>query len=95
MASKSLFSSLRGKLIPRAKAKNEAGGAAYELSPEHRLAQYAVTGCLNGTFYADAATQLETVLSLCETVEPELIAKTAVYCREKGRMKADTDVSRL
>jgi len=87
MALKSLFRSFRGKLIPPAKAKNEAGGPAYELTPEHRLAQYAVTGCLNGTFYADAATQLETVLSLCETVDAELIAKTAVYCREKGRMK--------
>ena len=87
MALKSLFGSLRGKLVPPAKARNEAGGSAYDLGPEHKLAQYAVTGCLSGTFYANAETQLEAVLSLCQTVDAEFIAKTAVYCREKGRMK--------
>jgi 60 kDa SS-A/Ro ribonucleoprotein len=29
---------------PQANTKNEAGGRAYAFSPEHALAQYAVTG---------------------------------------------------
>lgn len=41
---------------------NEAGATAYRLSDKHTLAQYAVTGCLNGTYYAGAETQLEQVI---------------------------------
>src|SRR5690349_3417763 len=78
MANKTLFQSLRGKLLPKADAVNEAGGIAYRLSPKHALAQYAATGCLSSTFYASADEQLATVLALCETIEPEFIARTAL-----------------
>jgi 60 kDa SS-A/Ro ribonucleoprotein len=74
-------------MLPKANGVNEAGGIAYKLGPEHALAQYAVTGCLNGTFYANAETQLQKVLDLCGRVQPEFIAKLAVYCRERGHMK--------
>ena len=87
MANKNLFQSIRGKLIPQAKAVNEAGGKAYAFDAKHALAQYAVTGCLNATFYASAEDQLQKVLAFCEKVDPRFIAKTAVYCREKGFMK--------
>lgn len=87
MANKTIFQTLRGKLLPKADAVNEAGGIAYEFGPQHALAQYAVTGCLNGTFYANAETQLQTVLVLCGQVQPEFIAKLAIYCRERGHMK--------
>ena len=87
MANKTLFQTIRGKSSPNTNTVNVAGGSAYALGPQHALAQYAVTGCLNGTFYTDAATQLQKVLSLCEQVESAFIAKTAVYCREKGHMK--------
>ncbi|MEJ2424287.1 MAG: RNA-binding protein [Candidatus Thiodiazotropha sp.] len=66
---------------------NEAGGSAYRLSARHALAQYAVTGCLNGTYYAGAETQLEQVIALCTRVEPEFIARTAIWCRHHGGMK--------
>jgi 60 kDa SS-A/Ro ribonucleoprotein len=66
---------------------NEAGGTAYRLSDKHALAQYAVTGCLNGTYYAGAETQLEQVVELCARVEPEFIARTAIWCRHHGGMK--------
>jgi 60 kDa SS-A/Ro ribonucleoprotein len=66
---------------------NEAGGTAYRLSDKHALAQYAVTGCLNGTYYAGAETQLEQVVELCNQVEPEFIARTAIWCRQYGGMK--------
>ncbi|WP_255503217.1 hypothetical protein [Cupriavidus sp. UME77] len=87
MANTNLFQSLRGRFLPPADAINEAGGTAYALGREHCLAQYAATGCLNGTFYASAEAQLDTVMALCEDVDPAFIAKTAVYCRERGYMK--------
>ncbi len=87
MANKNLFQSTRGKMLPKADALNEAGGRAYSFDAKHALALYASTGCLNGTFYASAAEQLDKVLYFCARCEPEFIAKTAVYAREKGFMK--------
>ncbi len=86
MANTTLFNT-RAAALPAADARNDAGGKAYAFSAKHALAQYAVTGCLNGTFYADAGQQLETVLRLCGQVPVEFIAQTAVYCRERGHMK--------
>ncbi len=85
MAHKSLFK-FAGK-APAADARNEAGGLAYALSPEHALAQYAVTGTLHGTFYASAGDQLASVLALADLVPAEFVGKTAIYCRERGFMK--------
>ncbi len=87
MANKQLFKSQPGRLAPETDARNEAGGRAYALSPEAALAQYVATGCLNATFYADAATQLDTVLDLCAKVEPAFVAQAAVYARRHGQMK--------
>jgi len=87
MVSKTLFRTSPGKLAPRTDAVNEAGGAAYALEPRHALACYAATGCLSATFYASAEAQLDTVLGLCGKVEPEWLAKTAVYARERAVMK--------
>lgn len=87
MANKSLFKSLVGKLIPATNAINEERAPAYKLSPKHQLAQYAATGCLNTTFYATADEQLAKALELCAEVDAEFIARTAVFCRERGFMK--------
>lgn len=89
MANKNLFGSnpSRG---PATDTVNEAGGRAYAFGPKHALAQYAVTGCLNGTYYADAETQLETVLDLAKQVvatDPAFVGQVAIYAREKGFMK--------
>ena len=56
MVLKRLFAS--GK-APVANTNNEAGGRAYAFSPEHALAQYAVTGTMHNTFYASAEQQLD------------------------------------
>lgn len=85
MSNKALFG-FAGKASP-ATAINEAGGAAYAFSAEHALAQLAVTGTLHNTFYANAEDQLDKVLALAAEVSPEMVAKTAIYCREKGFMK--------
>jgi 60 kDa SS-A/Ro ribonucleoprotein len=87
MANKTLFQTVKGLFTPKADTVNEAGGLAYEFTPKHALAQYAATGTLNRTFYADAGDQLEKVLGFCENVEPTFIAKTAVFARERGYMK--------
>ncbi len=87
MANKTLFKSLVGKLVPAANARNEHNAPAYALTPKQALAQYAATGCLGATFYAGAGEQLAKVLELCELVEAEFVAKTAVYARERGFMK--------
>jgi 60 kDa SS-A/Ro ribonucleoprotein len=87
MANKKLFQSIAGALIPAANALNDERAPAYAFAPKHALAQYAATGCLNTTFYAGADEQLAQVIALCGGVEPEFIARAAVYCRERGRMK--------
>src|SRR6185436_11941959 len=87
MANKNLFKSLIGKLMPATDALNEERAPAYALAPKHALAEYAATGCLNTTFYAGADEQLAKVLELCADIEAEFIAKTAVFCRDRGYMK--------
>jgi 60 kDa SS-A/Ro ribonucleoprotein len=87
MANKKLFKSVIGKLAPATNAINEECAPAYALSPKHQLAQYAATGCLNKTFYAGAQEQLKQVLELAADLDAEFIAKTAVFCRERGFMK--------
>ena len=87
MANKTMFASIRGKLLPKAGVVNRAGGKAYDLGPRHKLAQLAITGCLNGTYYSSAEDQLANVLELAQNVDPEFVAKTAVFAREQGLMK--------
>lgn len=87
MASTNTFRSFVGKLLPKTNTVNAAGAPAYALSAKHALAQYAVTGCFNSTFYASAEAQLAKVIDLAYTVEPEFVAKTAIYSREHGYMK--------
>lgn len=85
-----LFSTVRDIThipVTPANTVNEAGGAAYELAPKEQLAQYVCTGTLNQCFYTTADAQLDKVIELCEQVEPEFIAKAALYARENGHMK--------
>ncbi|MSR58414.1 MAG: TROVE domain-containing protein [Planctomycetaceae bacterium] len=87
MANKSLFSSLLAKL-PRATIRNQAGGPAYQFEPKHALAQFAATGCFDGTFYADAESQLDTLKSLIAQVNDNVfLAKLAIYSRERAYLK--------
>ncbi len=85
MANKNLFATKR--IAPVANATNDAGGRAYSLDNKNALAQLVVTGTLNGTFYADAKTQLDRVLELVNGCDVEFIAKAAVYGHEVARMK--------
>lgn len=98
MSSKSLFSNKSSKANKTVSKKvtkvtntvNHAGGTAYTLSDKAALAQLAMTGCFNGTYYVSADEQLKKVLELANKIalkEPEYIAKLAVYARQKGLMK--------
>src|SRR5262249_45943068 len=87
MANKSLFAGLKSLFAP-ARPRNGAGGPPYALPPKHALAQIAATGCFNGTFYAEAEDQLETLRALVAQVnDNQFLAKLAVYSRERACMK--------
>jgi 60 kDa SS-A/Ro ribonucleoprotein len=87
MANQQLFQSTHGALLASADARNDEGAMAYRYSARHRLAQYAVTGCLSNTFYAGGADQLQQVLALSQELDADFIAKAAVYARENASMK--------
>jgi 60 kDa SS-A/Ro ribonucleoprotein len=86
MSNKNLFKSNPGN-VKNADVVNEAGGKAYALSDKAALAQYALTGTFNGTFYASETDQLKRVLELANKCEVEFVAKLAVYARQEGLMK--------
>lgn len=73
--------------LPATNTTNHHNAPAYAYSPKHKLAQLAMTGCLNQTYYADASAQLADVLALTQEIDSDFIAKTAIYCRERGLMK--------
>jgi 60 kDa SS-A/Ro ribonucleoprotein len=84
MANKNLYANVQ----TRVNTLNEAGGVAFRLPPKHALAQLAATGCFNGVYYADAETQLATLLALVQRVDDNVfLAKLAVYSRERAFMK--------
>lgn len=87
MANKQLFQSYRGVAVARPNAVNEAGGMAYRRDRFELMAQLAITGCLNGVFYASAKTQLDELLKACAQVDAAFIAKVAIYARKHGYMK--------
>ena len=92
MSTKNLFSNkskspVSAKVTLKTNTINEAGGTAYKLSDKAALAQYAMTGCFNGTYYVSDKDQLKVTLELASKVDPKFVAKLAVYAREKGLMK--------
>ena len=59
MSSKNLFKSNKSNksnkvAVKPANTVNNAGGVAYSLSDKAALAQLAMTGCFNGTYYVSA-----------------------------------------
>ncbi len=87
MANKSVFASMKGRLLPAASATNLAGAPAYTYSDAHALAQLAMTGTFGQTFYQDPMQELSRTLELAQKVDPSFLAKAAVYTRQQGHMK--------
>lgn len=89
---KNIFSNKSSKksskvVISETNTINKAGGVAYKLEDKAALAQICMTGCFNSTYYVSGEDQLKTVLELANKVDPEFVAKLAVYARQKGLMK--------
>ncbi|MBO6866701.1 MAG: RNA-binding protein [Thalassococcus sp.] len=87
MANKSVFASMKGRLLPKATSTNAHGAPAYAYSDAHALAQVAVTGTFGGMFYQTPQEELEYVLDVAEAVEPRYLAQAAIYARQSGYMK--------
>ncbi len=87
MANKSVFASMKGRLLPQATQCNAEGAPAYAYSDAHALAQLAVTGTFGGMFYQSPQDELTAVLNAAEAVDPAFLAQTAVYARRSGHMK--------
>ena len=87
MANKSVFASMKGRLLPKATTRNAAGAPAYAYSDAHALAQVAMTGTFGGMVYQTAQDELEYVLDVAEAVDPQFLAQTAIYARKHGHMK--------
>jgi 60 kDa SS-A/Ro ribonucleoprotein len=92
MANKALFNTLRG--VRRADTWNQAGGKAYKMEDRAALAQLAMTGTLANAYYMDADAQLAELLQVAAKVEPDFLAKAAIYARRNGHMK-DTPAALL
>lgn len=93
MSNKKLFSNKSTSAVVSKKVTkvtdtvNNAGGVAYSLSDKATLAQLAMTGCFNGTYYVSGEDQLKKTLELANKLPAEFVAKLAVYARQKGLMK--------
>jgi len=87
MANKSVFASLKGRLLPKATALNAEGAKAYAYGAEHKLAQLAMTGTFGGGFYRDAQTEVSALVEAAMAVQPLFLAQTAVHVWGKGHMK--------
>lgn len=72
---------------PATDTVNASQAPAYAYNPRHKLAQLAVSGCLNQTFHASAEAQLDSVLQLVAELDSRYVAKAAVYARQQGHMK--------
>lgn len=66
---------------------NNAGGAAYALSPEQVLATIACTSFFGDTFYTKAEDHLDQILDAARKCDDTFVAQVAVYAREHGFMK--------
>lgn len=88
MSNTKIFASAStGARTKAADTVNSAGGRAYALSTKAALAQMALTGVFNDTFYTKAEDQLAQVKKLAAQVDNEFLAKLAVYARQNGFMK--------
>jgi 60 kDa SS-A/Ro ribonucleoprotein len=67
---------------------NAEGAKAYVLSPELELYTAVVTSALNDTFYESNDHRLLRIRALIGRVEPEFVAKLAVYAREQMYLRS-------
>ena len=74
------------------KTINRANGLAFEASNEYRLVSLALTSFVTDQYYRTANTQLQELLILVESLDPEFVAKTAVFARRECGMRSVSHV---
>lgn len=74
--------------IANRKTANYEGAPAYTLSPEMELYAAVVTASLSDQFYEKESDRLKRIRSLIAKSKPELVAKMAVYTREKMYLRS-------
>lgn len=87
MANKTIFASIRGRLLPDTNAVNKEAAPAYAYEPAHALIQMAMTGTFGPLFYTAPREEVARTVELARKVEPALLAKIAIYARQNGHMK--------
>lgn len=68
--------------------RNHEGQVAYRMSPEMELYTSVVTASLSNTFYEKENDRLERIIELMHKVDPDFVAKLAVYTREKMHLRS-------
>jgi len=67
---------------------NHQGGVAYKMGPEMELYSLVVTSTLSNRFYETAESQVARLRKLVQQVDPEFVAKLAIYAREKMYLRS-------
>ena len=68
--------------------RNHAGAKAYRMTPEMELYTAVVTASLSGKFYETDQARYERIVKLIQTVDPQFVAKLAIYTREKMYLRS-------
>ena len=84
MANKSVFASIKGRLLPVTDTTNAAHAPAYRYSDAHALAQVAMTGAFGATYYQDPMQELSRVLELANRVDPSFWRKRPSVPASRG-----------
>lgn len=81
---------MKFNIFPSASRKtiNYEGAPAYTLSPEMELYTAVVTASLNDQFYEKESDRLKRIQDLIAKVNPEIVAKMAIYTREKMYLRS-------
>ena len=76
------------KLKQKTQTRNYEGEIAYTISPELELYTSVVTASLSNTFYEKQDDRLKRIITLIGKVDPEFVAKLAVYTREQMYLRS-------
>lgn len=80
------YKEVYGNTAPEVAVKrttNQAGGPAFELSPQLALYSRVCTMGLSDKYYESESTQMQKLFELMDKNDPVFIAKLAIYAREK------------
>ncbi|MEM9258933.1 MAG: TROVE domain-containing protein [Bacteroidota bacterium] len=83
-----LFNLFSRKSKPR--ANNLAGGEAYRVTDEYRLASLLLTNFVTDQYYRTASDSLKELRELLDKVDPTFAARAAVYARREFGMRSIT-----